>query len=92
MEQSSHKSHLVDVTTTAADVIYHEERLLGQRLGKNLFHLFLPSMSSRVHRRHTRMVPNIAGFIVKPLDFCYVTCVCIRGEMLAIYLLASSCP
>ena len=35
------------------------------------------------------MVPNVAGFIVKPIDFCYVTCVCISGETRAIYPLAS---
>ena len=31
MEHSSRKSHVTDVTTTGADVIQHEERLLGQR-------------------------------------------------------------
>ena len=38
------------------------------------------------------MVPNIAGIIVKPIDFCYVTCVCISGELRAIYPCALSYP
>ena len=31
MEHSSHKNHVVDVTTTGTDVVHHEERLLGRR-------------------------------------------------------------
>ena len=31
------------------------------------------------------MVPNVAGIIVKPIDFCYVTSMCIIGEPHAIY-------
>ena len=37
-------------------------------------------------------MPNIAGIIVKPIDFCYVTCVCISGELRAIYPCALSYP
>ena len=38
------------------------------------------------------MVPNVAGIIVKPVDFCYVACVHIGSEPRVIYLHASSCP
>ena len=31
MEHYSHKNHVTDVTTIGADVIQHEERLLGRR-------------------------------------------------------------
>ena len=43
MEQSSRKSHVVDVNTTGADVIHHEEHLLGQRYAKYLFIDFILS-------------------------------------------------
>ena len=39
----------------------------------------------RFSHGHNRMVPNVASFIVKPVDFCCYLYVCISGEAHAIY-------
>ena len=49
MEHSSHKSHVTDVTTTGADVIQGEERILGWKQAKYLFNdIILSTFTIRV--------------------------------------------
>ena len=84
MELSSYKNHVADVTTAGTYVIQHEERLLVSKHGFCFVYFYHPCHRG-VARRQTRMVPKVAGIIVKPVDFCYLTCMCISGVLHAIY-------
>ena len=98
MEHSSHKSYVAYMTTPGADVIHHKERYWDK--GKQNTYLFKDFISSTFTILAITGSPagtpawclTLQVAMIKPVDFCYVTCVCISSEPHAIYPHASSCP
>ena len=79
MEHSSRKSHVADMTATGKDATYLALRVFtGMKVSNILVHRFhFVYFYSPCHRGfahgQTRMVPSIAGIVVKPVDFlCYL--------------------
>ena len=87
MERSSHKSHVVDVTTTDADVIHHEEHIYwDEGMQNTCLQIYFVYFYHPYHRGSPAGKPTWCFMlqelrIVKPVDSCYITRLCISGEL-----------
>ena len=96
MEHPSHKSWCGGHDYSKCGCYCARRAFTGMKISKILVHIFYfayfyhPCHFRLVHRQ-TRMVTNVAGIIVIPVDCFCVICMCISNELRASIKLPLSC-